>query len=138
MTFPTHTGDRLGSDNFSLGPAAVVFVLKAPFTYGALTFSQWSVIGPDDEPSTNQTTLQPFLNYNLSDGWSLGSAPIVTFDWAADDGMVTLPVGGGVSKLFSIGQQPMKFAVNTYYNALRPDSGPRWQVQAQLTLFFPQ
>lgn len=30
------------------------------------------------------TLLQPFVNYNLSDGWYLVSSPVITADWQAN------------------------------------------------------
>ncbi|MDQ0316116.1 neuromedin U [Amorphus orientalis] len=138
LTLPTHTDDGLGSRTYSAGPAFVAFIVKAPFSYGFLAFNQWSFAGPQNAPDVNQLVFQPFVNFNLSDGWSLQTSPVVTVDWTRSDDNVTLPIGGGVSKLTTIGKQPVKFSANLYYNALRPDSGPEWQSQFQVTLLFPK
>ena len=138
FTFPTHSRDRLGSRNYSAGPAFVTFVAQGSFTYGLLLINQWSYAGPDDEKATNQMTLQPFINYNLKRGWSLLSAPLASINWNASQDRVTLPIGGGVSKLTQIGGMPIKFGVSTYYNALRPEVGPDWQAQFSIALLFPE
>lgn len=138
VTLPTHTDDRLGSRTYAAGPAFVAFIAKAPFTYGVLAFNQWSFAGPDGAPEVNQLTAQPFVNYNLTNGWSLQSAPVITVDWTQTSDNVTLPLGGGVSKLVTFGKTPVKLTANAYYNALRPDSGPDWQSQVMVTLLFPK
>ncbi len=135
--FPTATDDTLGTGKWSAAPAGVVFVLKRPWTYGGLVQNLWSFAGDDDRQEVNQLVLQPFVNYNLSDGWAVGTAPVITADWEADDRRWTLPLGGGVSKLTRIGKLPMNFILRSYYNVLSPANGPDWQVQAQINLLFP-
>ena len=54
--------------------------------------------------------LQYFINYNLPNGSYLTSTPIITADWEADsDGRWTLPVGGGIARVFNIGKPVIKF-----------------------------
>jgi hypothetical protein len=50
-----------------------------------------------------------------------------------------VPVGGGVSKTFRLGEQHMQLALYAYYNAIRPtaDQDP-WQLQAKLTFIFSE
>jgi hypothetical protein len=83
--------------------------------------------------------MQPFVNYNLSGGWSLVSAPIITANWEAGGGDTwTLPLGGGVNKLFHIGKQPIQASLRSYYNVVKPEFGPDWQLQFTLTFLFPK
>jgi hypothetical protein len=62
----------------------------------------------------------------------------------ADDlcvaGLWTMPVAGGVGKVFRIGTQPMNASVQAYYNAISPDNLPAadWQLQIQLGFLFPK
>ena len=46
------------------------------------------------------------MNYNLPDPWYLVSGPIMTANWAAAKAgdVWTVPLGGGVGKLFRLGQ----------------------------------
>ena len=138
LSFPTHSDRTLGSRDYTAGPAVVAFVLKEPFTYGFLAFNQWSIAGPSGEPEVNQLTFQPFVNYNLPDGWSIGTSPVISVDWTESEDNVTLPLGGGVSKLLRVGKQPVKLAANAYYNVLRPNEGAEWQFQFQAQLLFPK
>jgi hypothetical protein len=50
------------------------------------------------------------VTYNLPAGWYLSSVPIITANWEASSGNTwTVPMGGGVGKLFRLG----KLLVNT-------------------------
>jgi hypothetical protein len=136
---PTATDKTLGSGQWSAGPAAVAFFANGNWTYGGLVSNIWSFAGRNKRADVNLLVAQPFVNYNLSDGWSLGAGPVITANWEADgDNVWTVPVGGGISKLFKVGDRPIKAALNTYYNAVRPDNAADWQLQFQLTFLFPE
>ena len=150
MTLPTATDRNLGAGKFSMGPAGVVLAMHGPWVYGALMNNQWSIAGWG-EKNVNAMLLQPFVNYNLRDGWYLTSAPIVTADWKADRGrdVWTVPLGGGFGKLFRLGQilplegHPMaKLPINTqlaaYGNVHHPEFGPKWQLRFQIQFLFPK
>src|SRR5262249_29998174 len=103
FTLPTATDRSLGSGKFSIGPLAVGLVTSKPWVVGTLVRQLWSVAGPSDRRDVNQTLLQPFVNYNLPEGWYLASSPIITANWAvASSQRWEVPVGGGVGKLFKI------------------------------------
>jgi hypothetical protein len=139
LVFPSATDDLIGSSKWSAGPGAVVFIAKPPFTYGALVNNVWSYAGDEEAEDVNQLLVQPFVNYNLPDGWSVGMAPIITANWEAEDGeRWTLPLGGGVGKLMEIAGQAVQTNLRAYYNVVTPDFGPDWQLQFQLTLLFPK
>ena len=85
--------------------------------------------------------VQPFVNYNLSDGWYLSSAPIIIGDFSASGGNHwTVPVGAGVGKLWRIGKirLPLNTQIVPYYNAVTPDFGPDWQLRFQFQFLFPR
>jgi len=117
---PTASHDPMGTGKWSAAPAAVVFFLRTPFTYGALIQNYFSFAGEDGRPDVNQFVMQPFLNYNLGKGWSLGTAPIIIANWEADERRWTLPLGGGVTKLIKFRQQPVSLILRGYHNVLRP------------------
>jgi hypothetical protein len=48
---------------------------------GALFNQIWSFAGDGDRADLDQMLLQPFVNYNLPDGWYLVSSPIITANW---------------------------------------------------------
>ena len=87
----------------------------------------------------NQSLIQPFVNYNLPDGWYLVSSPIITANWEADSSDTwTVPVGGGFGKIFRIGRQPVNAQIQAFYNVETPDNGADWQLRLQWQFLFPK
>jgi hypothetical protein len=138
---PTNTNDRLGNDRWGLGPSAVALHLQKgdPWVYGALVNNVWSV-GSGDSAAYNNFLLQPFVNYNFPAGFYFTFAPIVTANWKAEnDNRWTVPLGGGVGKIFHIGRLPVNTQLSAYYNVVTPDNGGAdWQLRAQVQLMFPK
>ena len=150
LTLPTATDRRLGSGKWSMGPAGVALTMQGHWVFGALLNNQWSVGGWGDKP-VNALVMQPFVNYNLPDGWYLTSGPILTADWKADKAgdIWTVPLGGGVGKLFRLGQMlpleghpiaklPINIQLAAYGNVAKPEFGPAWQLRFQIQFLFPK
>jgi hypothetical protein len=137
---PTNSNDRLGNDRWGLGPSFVALHLAKgdPWVYGALVNNVWSV-GSGDNPSYNNFLLQPFLNYNFPEGLYLTSSPIITANWKADsDDRWTVPLGGGVGKIFHFGKLPVNTQIQAFYNVVTPDDGADWTLRLQVQLLFPK
>jgi len=131
----------LGNKNWGLGPSFVVLHLGKgdPWVYGVLVNNVWSLTSRQTGGSYNNGLIQPFLNYNFKGGLYLTSAPILTVDWKADSGnQWTVPLGGGVGKIFHFGKLPVNTQISAYYNVVRPDFGPNWQIRAQVQFMFPK
>jgi len=141
VQLPTNSNAELGNKNWGLGPSAVVLHLKHgdPWVYGVLVNNVWSLSGNERGGSYNNGLIQPFVNYNFPGGFYLTSAPIATVDWTASGGnQWTVPLGGGVGKIFHIGKLPVNTQLSAYYNVVRPDFGADWQIRAQVQLMFPK
>jgi hypothetical protein len=138
FTFPTASNRLLGSGKWSMGPTGVALLSQGPWVVGALANNQWSYAGWGKK-SVNQFLVQPFLNYNFSKGWYLTSAPIITADWTADQKW-TVPVGGGVGKLWRVGKVglPINTQIQAFYNAERPDFASDWSLRVQVQFLFPR
>jgi hypothetical protein len=139
FTFPTATDETLGQQKYSAGPTAVVLKIQGPWVYGALANNQWSYAGWGEQ-SVNQMLIQPFVNYNMEKGWYYTASPIITANWEADGGnQWTLPVGGGVGRLFKMGKMPVNMQLAVYYNVEKPDYvGADWQLRFQVQFLFPK
>ena len=62
--------------------------------------------------------------------WVVGSTlPLV---------LSALPIGGRVGKILRIGALPLDVQLGAYYNVVRPDNGPEWELRAQVQLIFPR
>ncbi len=150
FTLPTATDSLLGAGKFSMGPAAVALTIQGHWVVGALANNQWSVAGWGKN-NVNSFLLQPFINYNLPDGWYISSAPILTANWAAATAgdVWTVPLGGGVGKLFRLGEilpleghaiakLPINTQLQAFGNVHRPEFGSEWQLRFQVQLLFPK
>jgi len=139
LTAPTATDDRLGTGKWSGGLSAVALVQPGWGTYGALIRQLWSFAGDDNRKDVSQTLFEPFINYNLENGWYLITDMVITYDWKGAPGnKLTLPVGGGFGKLFKIGNQAMNARAEAYYNVKRPETAPKWTVGFTVQWLFPK
>ncbi len=138
VTLPSATDPLLGLGEWMAGPAAVALTMQGHWVVGALVNNQWSFAGWGS--SQNRFLLQPFINYNLKDGWYLTTSPIMTADWNANhDNMWTVPVGGGVGKIVKLGRLPLNLQLAGYYNAVTPkEFGADWQLRFQLQVLLPK
>ncbi|MDZ7622405.1 MAG: neuromedin U [Candidatus Competibacteraceae bacterium] len=138
---PTNSNAQLGNDNWGLGPSFVMLHLEkgSPWVYGALINNIWSLSSDQQGGSYNNGLIQPFLNYNFKSGFYLTSAPILTVNWKADSGdQWTVPLGGGIGKIFHFGKLPVNTQLSAYYNVAAPDDAANWQIRAQVQLMFPK
>jgi hypothetical protein len=146
---PTATNTTfLGQGKFGIGPSVVVLVQPPHWTIGALANNIWSVAGhanftPDGEvnkPAVNQFLLQWFVNYNMKKGWYLSTSPIITANWRAtgDNGVWTVPFGGGVGRIMKLGFQPVNISAQFYGNAVHPAGTSSWNLRLQFVLLFPK
>jgi hypothetical protein len=132
--------DPFTADQWSVGPSAVVLTMPGHWVVGALVSNVWSIGGYNDAPSVNALTAQYFVNYNLKDGWYLSTAPVVTANWQADDSddRWVVPLGGGVGRVFKVGDQHLKMSLAGYYNVIKPDNASDLNVQFSVTFMFPK
>lgn len=139
FTVPSATDPILGQGKVLLGPTAVFLTTPGHWVIGVLVNNQWSVGGDPLRQSVNQFLAQPFVNYNMAHGWFLTSSPVITANWLAASGQQwTVPVGGGVGRIFKLGDQPVSAYISGYYNVVRPTGTPNWQLRAELSLLFPE
>ena len=128
----------LGSEKWSIGPSAVIFYGVGKWTMGGVLSNIWSVAGNDDRSDINMLTAQYFLNYNIGNGWAVGTAPVITANWEAESGeQWTIPWGLQVSKITHFGAQPVNLLLGYYDNSEHPEGAADSQVRFQLNFLFP-
>ena len=107
-----------------LGPTVVVLMTPGHWVIGVLVNNQWSVGGNPLRPPVNELLAQPFVNYNMEHGWYLTTSPVITANWlAAPDQRWTVPIGGGVGRVFRLDDHPVSAYIAGYYNVI--DQPPR-------------
>lgn len=139
VTAPSATDTQLGAGKWSLGGSYVMLVQPKFGTMGFLVRQLWSVGGQSNRAEVSSFLLEPFINYNLANGWYLISDMVLTANWYAESGQQwTVPVGGGAGKLFKIGKQAMNTRVEAYANVVKPDGAPDWSLAWTLQFLFPK
>jgi hypothetical protein len=137
MEIPTG-GEKRGSQKWSIGPSVVVLSQTADWTFGILANNAWSVMGKSERDSVSKGLINLFLVRQLGNGLYVNSAPIITVNWKAPSGQKWIvPLGAGIGKLFRLGKLPVNAQVGAYYNIVKPDIGPDWQVRVQVQFILP-
>ena len=140
---PTATDKDLGTKKWGAGASAIALKMDGKWVYGGLISNVWSFAGSGQDAGfekVNSFAVQPFVNYNMDDGWFLVSVPIITANWEADnDHRWTVPMGGGVGRAMKLGKIPLTAQLHGYYNVVTPDDyGEDWQMRIQVQLLFPR
>ena len=134
---PTASDDLLGTDQWGLGPTAVVLrQTKAGWTYGALANHIWSVAGDDDRADISNTFLQPFLAKGIGKGRTLSVNFESTYDWKAEQW--TVPINLTYAKVSKVGHQMVSYTGGVRYYFDAPDTGAEWGLRFVLTLLYPK
>lgn len=137
--FPSGTDTSVTAGKYAAGPSAVVVRMDGHWVYGVLSNYISSFAGQSDHGAVSLWTTQPFINYNLPDGWYLVTSPIITDNLMAGSGQRwTVPVGGGVGKIIKFGKLPVSMSLQGFYNVEHPDIGPEWSVRFQIQVLLPK
>ena len=82
--------------------------------------------------------LQPFANYNVGGGLSLGVSTEAVADWEAESDRWTVPLIFSVSKVTLLGTRPVSFqAAIAPYVASRAEAAD-WRARFGITFLFPR
>lgn len=136
----TATDDRLGSGKWSVGPTLAVVSIPDPWVVGAVIRNLWSFAGDNQRLKVNLFLIEPFVNFNFSNGWYLTSTPPITANWEAEDkrNRWTVPIGGGFGKVMFRGEKrPVNLKLQGFYFLEKPDRAPDWTLQVQFQILFP-
>ena len=133
LYLPTATSDELGINKMGGGLAAAALATNGPWIIGILANNVWAGSGNE---RVDRMTLSPFVYYNLKDGWYFVSSPVITSNWVAtSNDRWTVPVGGGIGRLFKIDNQAVNARIQGLYNAARPDFGPVGSCRSRCSSF---
>jgi hypothetical protein len=134
---PTGSPSTFTSGKWSVGPDAVALIMPGKFVIGTLVTQLWSVVGPSRRPDVSAFFLQPFVNYNLKNGWALSTSPNINANWSAAQNRWAVPLGGGVARTFKDGDQLMSLAVSYYTYVTRPLVSPQTNLKISWSLLWP-
>ena len=81
-----------------------------------------------------------FYNIPSMPGASIHYNNSFTVDWKASSGNKwTVPLGAGFAQAFTLGGgYGLELSIGGYGVAVRPETGPRWQLKFGITMLFPR
>jgi hypothetical protein len=139
--FPTATNDDLGSDQWSMGPAAVVGFKTDKLTLGVFPNWLWKIgsAGQGSKSDVKKMSILYFMNYMLPGAWQIGMNPTVTYnDRASSGNKWNVPVGPYVGRTILVGKVPLNIRVGAEYSVVSQDDfGQRFQFRLLITPVIP-
>jgi hypothetical protein len=133
IAVPTNTSTNFGTNSLQAGAAGAIIAPQPWGLLGVLATYQRTVSGV----STQLTTVQPNVFYNLHSGWYLRSSAIMRFDTSTHT--TTIPVGFGAGKVIQLaGGYTLNVYAEAQPSAHRSGTGaPNFQVYTGIKLQFP-
>jgi hypothetical protein len=138
ITFPSATNPILGSGQWTIGPGAHFSTEVGRLTTGFFIWQSWGLTDDPGKKRINQLFGKPFLIYELSPKWNLVYIPLgLSHSWkspAGDDW--TVPLGGGIRRLFKIRDQKMGFQFQAFDYVARKPKDPEWELRMTIEFLF--
>lgn len=126
--------DDLTGDQYRLGPEFIVLHINASRVFAAFPAHQWDISG--DGPSYSTTTLELFAMKFLPGGWTVGTAPALSYDWKTNQ--ATIPLNLTVRKVVKFGNTPVQIEAGfDYYVEQSDDFGPDFGFNLSFTPVVP-
>ncbi|MGY3571638.1 hypothetical protein [Vibrio paucivorans] len=113
--------DELSSDQFAVGPEVLFGKLSSERVVGLFPNHLYGVAGSgiDEGKRINKTSSQLFWVEMLGGGWTLGTAPTISYDWNTNQ--AEIPLNISVTKTTVIGGRPWKFGLEANYYIEKDD-----------------
>ena len=137
VQFPSATDDLLGSGKWVMGPAAIIVATPRRSVVGLVVQNLWSVAGDSTNPDVNLLLMRLLANVNVPKGWFITSKPNISANWEAEkDQRWLVAAGGGVGKVFRVGNVGISLETEFFGYPVKPDGGPIWTARLDLKLLF--
>jgi len=127
----------LGFDKFGIAPSGVLIYQNNGWTIGGIIQNFWGVAGNSNN-DLNFFYSQVFVVKQLTKGWYVNTAPIMTANWdAPGSNRWTVPIGAGAGRLFKVGKLPINGQLG-FYKFIESATGADYQIRAQMVFLFPK
>ena len=103
--------------------------------FGFLAQNPISYAGDGERADVNALLLQPFVTYQLGNGWFVRSVPQMAFNWETDKELVPVDLGAG--RVFKIGRQTVSCFIEPFWNAVNDEPAPKYGITFGLGLLYP-
>jgi hypothetical protein len=135
FVFPTASDVTSGQGKWQAGPAAAAAFAPRNWLFGVLAQNPISFAGSTTRPQEDALFLQPFITYQLGQGWFIRSEPQMIFDWETNKQQ--LPIDLGVGRVFKIGPQYVNSFVEPAWNVSADGPAPRYAITFGFSLLYP-
>ncbi|MGF1752777.1 transporter [Vibrio makurazakiensis] len=106
--------EEFSADQFAIGPEIMLGKATQEHVFGAFPSHLWGVTnGIEGSEDINKTSLQLFYVKIIGGGWTLGSSPMMSYDWNNDQ--AEIPINVNVSKTVVMGGKPWKLGFEANY-----------------------
>ena len=135
FVFPTASDPVTGQGKWQVGPAAAAAFAPRKWLFGVLAQNPISFAGDSKRSAANALVLQPFITYQLGQGWFVRSEPQMVFDWETNRQL--LPIDAGIGRVFKIGPQYVNCFVEPAWNVTHDGPAPRYAITIGFSLLYP-
>lgn len=138
ITFPTASNEILGSSQYTAGPGIHFGADLGKLTTGFFLWQSWGFGEDPGQKKVNQLFGKPFVIYELTEKWDVVYVPLgMSYGWDKPSGAnVTIPVGGGLRRKFSIGSQKMAIQSQAFDYVARKETDPEWELRFTIEFIF--
>jgi hypothetical protein len=138
LVFPTASNATMGQGKWSVGPNAVIVVTRPSTLYGFLVNNVWSFAGDAGRTPVNQLFAQPFFNWTLPKGLTVGIQSQSTANWeAAGNQKWTVPIGPTITQLVPLGTGLGQIGAAAFWNAVHPYQAGTFTARAVFVILMP-
>jgi hypothetical protein len=138
LVFPTASNATMGQGKWSAGPNAVIVVTRPAVLYGLLVNNVWSFAGDPSRPFVNQFFAQPFYNWTLPKGLTVGIQSQSTANWeAAGNQKWTVPIGPTITQLIPLGSGLGQIGAAGFWNVVHPNQAGTFTARAVFVILMP-
>ena len=138
LTFPTASNPNLGSEQYTAGPGVHFSTEIGRLTAGFFLWQSWGFGEDPGQKKVNQLFGKPFFIYEVNEKWNLVYIPLgLSHSWDAPSGDDwTVPIGGGLRRLFEIRGQKMGLQFQAFDYVARKPKDPEWELRATIEFLF--
>ncbi len=130
FTFPSAVSPILGNSKYTVGPGVHFSAEWEKLTAGFFLWQSWSFAGDPAAKEVNSLFGKPFFIYELSDKWHLVYIPLgLSYSWESPGSKTTIPIGGGIRRLFQVGEHQIGFQAQAFDYVARKSSDPEWELR---------
>ncbi len=137
FTFPSAVNPILGSSKYTVGPGVHFSAEWEKLTAGFFLWQSWSFAGDSSAKEVNSLFGKPFLIYELNERWHLVYIPLgMSYSWNKAGSKATVPIGGGIRRLFQVGENQVGIQVQAFDYVARKSTDPEWELRFTIEFLF--